>query len=321
MAKGNKGPGRQMRYKGGKNNQGVYQRLITLIPPHRLYVEAFAGSAAILRRKRPAEKSIAYELDRETIAELSDHLPAEHFEPWRLNSEWQRPNGPLPGNGGTSIGFREPGTDRTNLEIHNVDAMTELRKFVSGAATYAFYDPKEIFIYLDPPYPDSVRSSPGKIYKFEMMAEAEHAEMLDLIEAIPARVMLSGYDNDLYNRRLKKWRVERIPTTNRAGKKVMETVWLNFPDPGEVFDCQHVGGDFRQRWNITKRVRNWTRLLDEMDAGTRAAVLEGLAEVQAEYLKGCRAADARAMETVARSARAALKRLDGPKYIGAAKGI
>lgn len=298
-----------MKYKGGKNNAGVYQRLITLMPPHRLYVEAFLGSGAILRRKRPAERSIGIELDRKVIAEIRDWIPAEHFEPSKINAEWDGV-GPLPGGGGTSLYYHVPGADRTNLNIYNVDAVEFLRtKLTAGAFTYGFYEPSEVLVYLDPPYPDSVRSSPGKIYNFEMMFEAEHSELLDIVEAIPARVMLSGYDNGLYNARLKSWRKEYIPTVNRAGTKVIETVWLNFPDPGTVHDPAHVGDDFRGRWNVTKRARSWAKMLTEMDPGTRAAMMEALNNQMAEFDAANAEKDKAAMAKVARTAAAAAKRL------------
>lgn len=66
-----------MRYPGGKNGAGTYQRLINQIPPHRVYIEAFAGSAAVLRHKRPAERSIAVDLDPGALAAPRDaDLPA-----------------------------------------------------------------------------------------------------------------------------------------------------------------------------------------------------------------------------------------------------
>jgi site-specific DNA-adenine methylase len=46
-----------MPYIGGKSQAGVYQRIINLIPPHRVYVEPFLGGGAILRLKSPAEVS------------------------------------------------------------------------------------------------------------------------------------------------------------------------------------------------------------------------------------------------------------------------
>lgn len=41
-------------YPGGKNGAGIYQRLINLMPPHRVYIEPFLGSGAVLWRKKPA---------------------------------------------------------------------------------------------------------------------------------------------------------------------------------------------------------------------------------------------------------------------------
>lgn len=50
-----------MRYPGGKGK--CYQRLINLMPPHEVYVEAFLGGGAVLRHKRPALHSIGIERD------------------------------------------------------------------------------------------------------------------------------------------------------------------------------------------------------------------------------------------------------------------
>ena len=61
-----------MIYPGGKNADGVFQRIINQIPPHRVYIEPFAGSGAILRHKRPAERSIAVELDPGALALLRE---------------------------------------------------------------------------------------------------------------------------------------------------------------------------------------------------------------------------------------------------------
>lgn len=64
-------------YPGGKNGAGVYQTIINQIPPHDIYIEPFVGSGAILRRVRPAARTIA--VDR--YAEVADKLPA-HAEFW-----------------------------------------------------------------------------------------------------------------------------------------------------------------------------------------------------------------------------------------------
>lgn len=65
-----------MRYNGGKNGAGVWQKIICQFPPHRIYIEAFLGSAAVMRRKRPAEVNIGIELNADVSARAQVHLPS-----------------------------------------------------------------------------------------------------------------------------------------------------------------------------------------------------------------------------------------------------
>src|SRR5262245_41860188 len=48
-----------MHYDGGKAGAGVYQQIINQIPPHRVYIEPFAGEAAVYRFKRSDAGGIA----------------------------------------------------------------------------------------------------------------------------------------------------------------------------------------------------------------------------------------------------------------------
>ena len=52
-----------MTYPGGKNQDGTYQKIINQMPPHRVYIEPFLGSGAIMRLKRPAVASIGIDSD------------------------------------------------------------------------------------------------------------------------------------------------------------------------------------------------------------------------------------------------------------------
>lgn len=63
-----------MKYPGGKGGAGVYQTIINLIPPHSVYVEAFAGGANVFERKAPAEAS--YLIERDPVQ--ADELRARH---------------------------------------------------------------------------------------------------------------------------------------------------------------------------------------------------------------------------------------------------
>lgn len=282
-----------MRYPGGKNGSGVYQRLISMMPPHDVYIELFAGSAAILRRKRPAALSYAFDLNPKTLVDLASHLPAEYFElfsdPYKYTSR---------------TSWAIPGTDVVNLKIENEDAIKVLdSRLAAGRVFWGVNDPARTLIYADPPYLVESRRSKNPIYEFEMMDRPKHVELLDKLAAVPCMVMISGYRTPLYNRKLKAWRTEDIPTTNRAGQKVIETVWLNFPEPFELHDYEHVGKDFRDRWRIEKKARNWVRQLANMPALERYAILGRLNELKDLFGQSEDPAAALAAADIARKAR------------------
>lgn len=82
-----------------------------------------------------------------------------------------------------------------------------------------------VLVYADPPYVLSTRH--GKQYRCEM-DDAAHAELLDVLEAHKGQVMISGYDNHLYNNRLRDWHREEIICYSQANSKKREVLWMNF---------------------------------------------------------------------------------------------
>ena len=56
---------RHMRYPGGKGK--CFQHLINLMPVHGVYIESHLGGGAVMRNKRPAERSIGIDLDPATL--------------------------------------------------------------------------------------------------------------------------------------------------------------------------------------------------------------------------------------------------------------
>lgn len=63
-----------MRYPGGKFR--CFQKLINLMPPHRVYIETHLGGGAVLRHKIPAELNIGIDRDPEVIREFVGHFDA-----------------------------------------------------------------------------------------------------------------------------------------------------------------------------------------------------------------------------------------------------
>jgi len=65
-----------MNYPGGKNQEGVAQWIINQMPPHDVYIEAFAGSAAVFRNKKLASSSIVIDSDATIVRELASMFSA-----------------------------------------------------------------------------------------------------------------------------------------------------------------------------------------------------------------------------------------------------
>ena len=83
-------------------------------------------------------------------------------------------------------------------------------------------------LYSDPPYLKRTRTSKRR-YRFDY-EEADHVELLELLEAVPCQVMVSGYRSALYEERLEGWRSVALQVMNHAGVRT-ECVWMNFaPD-------------------------------------------------------------------------------------------
>jgi DNA adenine methylase len=86
------------------------------------------------------------------------------------------------------------------------------------------YRRSDVLIYVDPPYPLDTRS--GRMYRHEM-TDADHAELLEVLDAHPGPVLLSGYANPLYDERLKHWHREEKKVLAEAGLVRTEILWIN----------------------------------------------------------------------------------------------
>lgn len=57
-------------YLGSKSGSGVFQAIIAQMPPHDLYIETHWGTGAVCRAKAPAARSIAIDIDPQTLADF-----------------------------------------------------------------------------------------------------------------------------------------------------------------------------------------------------------------------------------------------------------
>ncbi len=80
-------------------------------------------------------------------------------------------------------------------------------------------------MYVDPPYLTGTRKN--YLYRYEM-TDGEHVELLKLLAEHPGKVLLSGYDNELYNSILSGWKKVQKKTQAEAGIQRVETLWMNY---------------------------------------------------------------------------------------------
>ncbi len=64
-------------YFGSKATSGLCQPIIALMPPHDTYIETHLGGGAIMRRKPPALRNIAIDLDPKPLAAFDGDYPLE----------------------------------------------------------------------------------------------------------------------------------------------------------------------------------------------------------------------------------------------------
>lgn len=92
------------------------------------------------------------------------------------------------------------------------------------------YNRKEVLIYCDPPYLLSTRS--GRIYKHEMTNE-QHLDLLQSLLSHKGKVIISGYENELYNSQLAGWHKEKRLASTEMGGRAVEVLWINYKPSGQ----------------------------------------------------------------------------------------
>lgn len=108
-----------------------------------------------------------------------------------------------------------------NAQIENYDAI-RLIESVRGENT---------FIYCDPPYSMGTRKK--YLYNHEMDDEA-HERLLDALVKSDCKIMISGYENELYNKKLEGWHKESKNTTAERSVKRTEVIWMNYEISGRI---------------------------------------------------------------------------------------
>src|SRR5579885_575599 len=98
---------------------------------------------------------------------------------------------------------------------------------VSFLSAFDFAGAGRVLVYADPPYVHATRRSRRR-YRHEYV-DADHVRLVELLDRIPAAVILSGYPSALYDRLLPDWRTIEFQVMTRGGRPATERPWMNYP--------------------------------------------------------------------------------------------
>ena len=247
--------------------------IIELFPKHHMYVEGFGGACHVLFRKERSNMEVYNDLhsglylffkfirdnNEEFIRKLTlTPYSREEFEnskDWMFEEDdiekarkfYVRTMQSVASNGGWCYAksksrrgmcqsvSRWLGNIEENLsgaierlkevQIENLDILDLIKK----------YDKEDTLFYLDPPYVPETRKQ-KKSYDCEMTRE-QHIELINTLINIKGKVILSGYDNDIYNKLLDNgWKKAILGEFSKRGQKTnngeltkgKEFVWINY---------------------------------------------------------------------------------------------
>ncbi|PAB31424.1 DNA methylase [Pseudomonas savastanoi pv. nerii] len=150
----------------------------------------------------------------------------------------------------------------------------------SYLASYSFKGDE--LVYADPPYVTKTRRR-SRIYRFEYDDDM-HLHLLDTLLALPCKVMISGYDNALYNDKLVSWGKTAFMAKTHTDVRE-ECVWMNYPVPHELHDTRYLGDTFRERQTIARRQARLKDRIESMHPVERTDFIRWLTETYGSTLE------------------------------------
>ncbi len=253
-----------LRFFGGKHRISPW--IISEFPLHRNYVETHGGAASVLMRKPRSISEVYNDLDDNIYliikvlnnsvmaTDLQQQLERTPFS--RREFELAHDYHPDPvemvrrfmvrsfmGFGSDCVskfesksGFRGKSIRTSTTAAHDwvnfskeIPAFKERLKGVvienkDAVELIQQHDDPNTLFYCDPPYTHDSRNTKHG-YRHEMTID-DHAALIDVLDHTVGSVVLSGYDNALYNQRLSHWRRSEKMTYADGARPRKEVLWI-----------------------------------------------------------------------------------------------
>lgn len=257
-------------YYGGKNL--LMTNILSIIPPHTVYCEPFAGGASVFWAKAPARLSILndtnlslycfYKVGKENpdaLIKRLDSIPY-HAESYRRASDiYRNPEGhdeltiaasffvsimqSFGGNAASGFGRCWDGKSPVSRKYANaIDALPELLKKLRGVQIDNMdgvelirrlnAKGKDAWLFVDPPYYNSNMGHYGGY------TEADFVKLLEVLSDSPHHFCLTCYPNPHVENR--GWNISKVETSNsiksytKMPAKKTELIITNYQPPNQL---------------------------------------------------------------------------------------
>lgn len=255
-----------LNYPGAK--WGMAKQIVSMMPPHRSYLEPFFGSGAVLFNKQPSAIETVNDIDGDitNFFKVLRECPEELAEAISLTPYSRDVFDDAHKNRGTesfdrayrfairsrmSHGFKTYQKTGFKIDVYArersycVNCWNKMPERIFEAAArlkgvqienrpaldlIRKFNHDNVLIYADPPYLLDTRG--GKQYKHEMN-EQEHIELLAALKAHKGPVIISGYPSDMYDYELRGWNTVHKRSYNQNSDARTEVLWFNFETDSE----------------------------------------------------------------------------------------
>ena len=251
---------------------GMAKQIVSIMPPHRSYLEPFFGSGAVLFNKPPSAIETVNDIDGDIVnffkvlrEQTSELIEAINLTPYARDVFDDAHE-----NRGTSdfdkayrfairsrMGHGFKTYQKTGFKIdvyarersYCVSVWNKMPAQLAEAAErlkgvqienrpaldlIKKFNYDNVLIYADPPYLLNTRG--GKQYRHEMN-EQEHLDLLAVLSKHRGKIILSGYPSEMYDRELKGWNKIQKKSYNQNSDLRTEVLWCNFLVEPTLFDC------------------------------------------------------------------------------------
>lgn len=258
-----------LKYPGSKI--GLSKIIIDLMPTHKCYVEVFGGSGAVLFNKPRSEIEVYNDLSgdivnffkvlrdnpdalqerlentpyaRKTWEEARDMIRNQTYKnevdwAWAVFVAHNQSMGGVitDKRGGWGFGrVRNPTPDFTG----RLDQVAYFKERLRGVLIEALdfrevfdkYDAPETVFYLDPPYVPETRAVGTRVAYHEEMSELDHIDFVNRVLTLRGKVIISGYDHEVYkpfDNKLTKIIIPVKSSLRSDGRQVIrnEIIWCS----------------------------------------------------------------------------------------------